>query len=206
MKEKIITATLSCLLLVFASSVVLAQNGQQQRVQDPTVHDADTYVAEEAGTQQQINAKDGTGVGEGSVQEFGQGMQGSTQNLNRVSERSNNPETGEQVRTMVERHERIQVKTSTAIKNMNKRSGLGKFILGPDYKNAGEVKGVMSELNDDVDALTILRDDAVGQDAEDIQSAIDDLQDEIVVLEDELEDQTTGFSLFGWLGRLISQY
>ena len=206
MKKKIITVTLSCLLVMFAQGVVLAQNGQQNRVQDIFVHDGEAYVQGEEGIQQQVNAQDGTGVGLGSGQSFGQGLQGSTQNLNRVTERSNNPETGEQVRTMVERHVRIQVQTATAMKNMNKRSGLGKFILGPDYKNVGEIRGAMAELNNDVETLSLLKGDLVGQEAGDIQAAIDGLQGEITVLEGELESQTTSFSLFGWLGKLISKY
>jgi len=206
MKKKIITVALSCLLMVFASGKALGQGGQQDRVQDPSTHDGDTYVQGEAGTQQQINAQDETGAGSGSGQSFGQGLQGSTENLNRVTTRSNNPETGEQVRTMVERHERVQTKTATALKSMSKRSGLAKLILGPDYKNAREVKGAMTELNSDIDTLTTLKEDMWGLDAENIQTAIDGLQEEVAVLEGELENQTTGFSLFGWLGKLISRY
>ena len=93
-----------------------------------------------------------------------------------------------------------------AQRRLSKRSGVAKFILGPDYKNAGEVNDVVAELNENIDTLNTLKEDTWGQDSEDIQAAIDNLQDEIVILESELEEQTTGFSLFGWLGKLISSY
>jgi hypothetical protein len=204
LKKTSIIISLSLILLLSGLGIVQAQNGQQNRAQDPSSHDSETYVQGESGDQLQINAQDGSGSGSGQM--FGQGLEDSTQNLNRVVTRKNNPETGEQVRVMAERHSEIKTQTQTALKKMSKRSGLAKFVLGPDYKNAGEVKGAVNQLNEDIDALMTLKESMWGLDSTDVDTAIENIQTEVEILEGELETGTSGFSLFGWLGKLISGF
>jgi len=69
------------LLLLFAAPVVNAANQEQQRIQDPETHTVD-----------------------GEVAVTRQRLQDATDNLNRVVTRVNNPEVGEQIRTMAENH------------------------------------------------------------------------------------------------------
>jgi len=132
------------------------------------------------------------------------GIETAAQNLNRVAERNNNPEIGEQVRSMVQNHEKVQTRTKTALHQMNQRNQAVKLIIGPDYKNAGQVRSDIVGLRNDVKKLEQIKDKSLPTDVGDIQGAIDELQIEADVLEAQLTEQVSGFSLFGWLAKLLA--
>ena len=132
------------------------------------------------------------------------GIETATQNLNRVVERNNNPEIGEQVRSMVQSHEKVQTRTKTALHQMSQRNIAVKFMIGPDYKNAGQVRSDVVGLRNDIRKLEQIENDSLPADAGDIQEAIDELQVEADELETQLTEQLSGFSLFGWLAKLLA--
>jgi len=172
--KKIITISVIALLVLTMSSFVLAQGNQQGQ-----------------GEQQQ------TGMGD-------RGIETAVQNLNRVVGRNNNPEIGEQVRSMVQSHERVQARTETALHQMSQRNQAVKFLIGPDYKNAGQVRRDVVGLRNDIRKLEKIKEDSLPADVGDIQGAVDELQVEADGLEAQLTEQLSGFSLFGWLAKLLA--
>jgi hypothetical protein len=144
--------------------------------------------------------------GEQQAGSANRGIETAIQSLNRVSERNNNPETGEQVRTMVQNHEKVQTRTKTALQQMSQRNQAVKLLVGPDYKNAGQVRSDVVGLRNDIEQLNQIQEDALPADAGDVQGAIDELQVEADELEAQLSEQTAGFSLFGWLSRWLNNY
>ncbi len=188
------TAVIAITLLALTiPSFVLAQGAKQG--QNPATHLEDVVVSPQAGQSGQP-----VGVGNGNG-----GIESASQNLNRVVNRTNNPETGQQIKTMVENHEKIQLRTKTALQQMDKRNQAVKFLLGPDYKNAGQVRSDVVGLRNDIRQLEQIKDKSLPVDATDIQGAIDELQTEADGLETQLEEQLSGFSLFGWLAKLLAQ-
>ncbi len=199
--KKIITISAISLATLILPSYVLAQGNQQgqgaqQRVQDPTTHDDATVVSPQGNQQGQ---EKGQQVGTGN-----KGIGTAIQNLNRVAERNNNPEVGEQIRSMVQNHEKVQTKTKTALQQMSQRNQVLKFMIGPDYKNAGQVRSDVVGLRNDVRKLELIKQGASPDDVGDIQEAIDGLQVEANDVETQLTEQLSGFSLFGWLAKLIA--
>lgn len=183
---------------LWVSSPINAVGQEQQRAQDPTTHDGDAIDANLDGT---------AGNGQGSTGGTRQGIEVAIQSLERVSVRESNPEIGEQIRVMTESHEQIQNKVMTALSSMQSRSGLMKFVFGPNYKNAGEIKVQAAQLRNDAVGLTSLRKElTLVADQEEVQDAIDSLEEEADALESELDQQLQGFSLFGWLSRILSGY
>lgn len=177
--------------------------GQQQRVQDLETHDGDTVGTSQGGTALQ----DGTSSGQGATGGTRQGIEDAKQSLTRISERVNNPEIGEQIRAMTESHEQVQNKVMTALSNMQSRSGLMKFVFGPSYQNAGKIKAQAAQLRADAGELAGLKEElTLLTDQEEVQGAIDSLEEEAGILESELEQELEGFSLFGWLSRILSGY
>ena len=148
----------------------------------------------------------GNQQGQGEQQQVAgnRGIETAVQNLSRVTERNNNPEIGEQIRSMVQNHERVQTRTETALRQMSQRNKALKFLIGPDYKNAGQVRSDVVSLRGDIGKLEQIKDDALPADVEDIQGAIDELQVEAGGLETQLTEQLSGFSLFGWLVKLLA--
>jgi len=199
MKKSIAVIAITLLALT-APSFILAQgvkrgqadSQQQDRVQDPATHPEDIVTTStQAG---QTDQQAGTG---------NRGIDSSTQGLNRVVSRNNNPETGRQVRSMVENHEKVQVRTKTALQQMENRNQAVKFLVGPDYKNAGQVRADVVGLRNDIGQLEQIKEESLAEDVGDIQGAIDELQIEATGLETQLEEQLSGFSLFGWLAKLL---
>lgn len=172
--KKIITASVISLAVLILPSSALAQGNQRGQ-----------------GAQQPVEA-------------VSKGMKAATQNLNRVVERNNNPEVGEQVRAMVQTHEQIQARTKTAFQQMDQRNRAVKFMIGPDYKNAGQVRSDVVGLRNDIKKLEQIKEDALPTDAGDVQGAIDELRVEADDLEAQLTERLSRFSLFGWLAKLFS--
>ena len=178
--KKIITISIIALLVFVIPSSALAQRGQQAQGNQP-----------DQGEKQQV----GTG---------NRGIETATTNLSRVSERNNNPEVGEQLRTMVQNHKKVQVRTKTALQQMSQRNRAVKLLVGPDYKNAGQVRSSIVGLRNDIKKLEQIKDKSLPSDIEDIQGAIDELQVEAEEIETQLSEQVSGFSLFGWLAKLLA--
>jgi len=172
--KKIIVALITMSLIFTMSSFVFAQGNQNNQ-----------------GEQQQ----------EGTVNK---GIGAAVRNLNRVTERNNNPEIGEQVRSMAQNQERIQKRTEEALQQMDQRNKAVKLLIGPDYKNAGQVRSNVVGLRNDIRKLEQIKDKSLPTDIEDIQGAIDELQVEAEEIETQLSEQVSGFSLFGWLARLLA--
>jgi len=200
--KKIITISVISLAILVLPSFVLAQGKQQgqgvqqqDKVQDSTTHEDETVVSPQGNQQNQGEQQTGTG---------NRGIETAIQNLNRVTERNNDPEVGEQVRSMVQNHERVQTRTKTALQQMSQRNKAVKFLLGPDYKNAGQVRSDVVGLRNDIKKLEQIKEGSLPADAGDVQGAIDELQIEADELETQLEEQLSGFSLFGWLAKLLA--
>ena len=192
--KKLISTLVISLAILALPSFVLAQ-GNQQRVQDPSTHDETTVVSLQ-GNQGQGTQQDGTG---------NRGIETAAQNLSRVADRNNNPEVGEQVRSMIQNHEKVQVRTKTALNQMSQRNQAVKFMIGPDYKNAGQVRSDVVSLKNDIKKLDQIKEDLLPADAQDVQGAIDELQVEADELESQLSKQLSGFSVFGWLSKMLAR-
>ena len=124
--------------------------------------------------------------GQGAQQLIGVGNKGiekAVQNLKRVTGRNNNPEIGEQIRSMVQSHEEIQTRTKTALHQMSQRNQVLKFMIGPDYKNAGEIRSDVVGIRNDIRKLERIKENSLPIDVGDVQGAIDELQVEASNLE-----------------------
>ena len=87
---------------------------------------------------------------------------------------------------------------------MSQRNQVIKFLIGPDYKNVGQVRSDIVGLRNDIRELEQIKTESLPADAEDIQGAIDELEIEADGLEVQLAEQLSGFSLFGWLAKLLA--
>jgi len=183
--KKTITISAVALLILTIPSFVLAKGAQQGQ---------GSITSPQAGQSGQPAQADNDSVT----------TQTTTPNLNRVVNRNNNPETGRQIQSMVENHQKIQVRTKKALQQMDKRNQAVKFLLGPDYKNAGQVRSDVVGLRNDIRQLEQIKQKALPADTADIQGAIDELQVETSGIETQLEEQLSGFSLFGWLAKLLA--
>ena len=109
--------------------------------------------------------------------------------------------------------EQIQIEQIKSDKNiddsLNKistRSGLAKLVVGPDYKNAGAVRSEIVHLQNQVRQLTRLENKASTTEKTAIQASVASLNQELVAIETRLNESLKGFSLFGWLNKLLTGF
>ncbi|MFC1710157.1 hypothetical protein ACFL0F_00655 [Patescibacteria group bacterium] len=129
----------------------------------------------------------------------------SIRKLERIQERINNPEVGEQIRETTRNQEQVQLNIETKMQEMNARPGYLKFILGPDYKNAGEVRSNIVKLQNQEKQLTRLKDKLPEDTIEEMEEVLTTVQEEINSYEQKLQESLEGFSLFGWLNKFLAE-
>jgi len=119
------------------------------------------------------------------------------------------------VKTPVVKQELEQIQTEqiasdkTIDDSLNKistRSGLAKLVVGPDYKNAGAVRSEIVHLQNQVRQLTRLENKASTSEKTAIQASVASLNQEMIAIETRLNESLKGFSLFGWLNKLLTGF
>jgi len=188
------------LLFVLLSPNASAENQakNQDRVQNITTDDEETVTTSQNDEEEEDEEESGAP---------GIRIRNSVRNLERVVTRFRDPEDGNQVREMVEEQTQVEERVQILLSSMDARPGFLRFILGPDYKNAGEVRSQIVRLEAQIEQLTRLKEKLTLQEDQDsVQEAIDSLEAEADALESELSEKLEGFSLFGWLAKLFAQY
>jgi hypothetical protein len=114
-------------------------------------------------------------------------------------------ENQDQIQNTLQVQSQVQQRVQNALKNIEQRPAYLRFLIGPDYKNVGQVRSEIVRLDAQVRQLTQLRDSLTNQDdINSVQSVIDDLDSQSTQIQNTLQQQTQGFSLFGWLAKLLS--
>lgn len=93
-----------------------------------------------------------------------------------------------------------------SLNKISTRSGLAKLVIGPDYKNAGAVRSEIVHLQNQVRQLTRLENKASTSEKPAISDSISALNQELLTIETRLMESLKGFSLFGWLNKLLTGF
>lgn len=114
---------------------------------------------------------------------------------------------GKQVRVIAQNQNKRQERAEAALSEAKKRGGFMKFIIGPNYKQLEKAKAELQAQNQELGQLRGLLDQVSGASDE---AAI---AEQIAVLEQvknevaaEVGREIRGFSLFGWLNKIMSGY
>lgn len=228
--KKIIFGVFVLMMSLITTDSIYAQNQagneiqkrDQDQISEPTGPATRTRVGENAQddsevlqmeTKSESNQSDQSG--NGSSGGLGtQYLKSTEQVMNNIREtvqtRTNNPEAGEQVTNMIQNQISIRNMIEAKLTEIEERPALVKMILGPDYKNAGEVKMQIDALKLQLVQMTQLREQLrVDLDSDEIgvvDDGIETIENSITYLESDLEEGLAGFSLFGWLNKLLSGY
>ena len=126
--------------------------------------------------------------------------------LQQVEETTKNKEIKSQVSEVIEEEEQSDEVIDDSIKSMEGRPGYLKFIMGPDYKNAGQVRSEVVHLRNQISKLDRIQDRVGASESGTIGETIATLQAELTAIETTLYEKLQGFSLFGWLSKLLSGF
>ncbi len=127
--------------------------------------------------------------------------------LVRFSDRTENPGIGEQVREIAQAQGESEDKANEAIDEAEDRGGFAKFFIGADYKELKKIKQEMQQNENRIQELNKLMNQLENEsDQQELQEQIRLLKGKNTELSDYLEEETSGFSLFGWLFKWINKY
>lgn len=126
--------------------------------------------------------------------------------MEKVQQRVTNKALDQQFKEMENEQVRAEEKIGGSLEKMKARPGFLKFMLGPDYKNAGEVRSQVVKLRNQIKQLTRLRERQSGTAQTAIDETIASLKTELAGIENRLYESLKGFSLLGWLNKLLSNY
>ena len=126
----------------------------------------------------------------------------SVQGILSVANRINNPEIGEQIRVIAKAQNEAEDKANKAVDKMNERSSFVKFFVGADFGQIKEVKQIMTQNQERIRELQQIMLKLENEaDKTEIQNQITVLELQNLNLANQLDEEATGFTLFGWLIR-----
>ena len=121
-----------------------------------------------------------------------------------VAER--NPGIGQQVRTIAQNQNQEQEEMENALEVTKKRSGVVKFFIGPNYKELKKVEDRIENHKNRLEELKGLRAQLENSaDAEVLTQQIQIMEQIGAELENEVNEEKQGISLFGWLFRWMAK-
>jgi len=127
--------------------------------------------------------------------------------LIRSAERMEDPGIGEQVRVIAQAQGESEDKTNQAIDEAEDRGGFAKFFIGANFGALNKIKQEMVQNENRIRELERLKNQLQDEaEQQEIQEQIRLLQEKNQQLSNYLEEETSGFSLFGWLFRWINGY
>jgi len=127
--------------------------------------------------------------------------------LTRLANRVENAGVANQLYEIVQVQVSAEDRVNQAIDRAERRSAVVKFFFGPDYKSLKDVKGELEQNRLRIQELNQIRAQISNQgDQTELDNQIAVLEEQNTALQNQLNDLVSGFSLLGWLFRLIYRY
>lgn len=130
-----------------------------------------------------------------------------SQNLIRLSYQIENQSEADQIRLIAKEQTANQDTINQALDITNNRTSIAKFFIGPNYGQFKSAKQLMEQNRLRIQELNRIMADISNQGAKtEFQNQILILEQQNTSLENQINDLISGFSLFGWLVRLVKGY
>jgi len=127
------------------------------------------------------------------------------ENLLAAADRMEDPGIGEEVREVAKHHGQSSEKIAEKQDQINQRSGVVKFFIGPDYASLDEIQQQMEQIRNQVRELNQIRTQLQNEGEEqELQNQIQILELQLQSLQSYVDSEEQVFSLFGWLLKLFS--
>jgi hypothetical protein len=127
---------------------------------------------------------------------------------NRVEEMLNarieNQGIGQQVREIARVQNQTQERIENQLQKIEKRSGLVKKIIGPDFKAIKNMEQLVVENQERIDELKNLSSQLNEEESLEIEEMIVSLEEQNLSLKEKISQERESTSLFGWLFKIFS--
>lgn len=112
---------------------------------------------------------------------------------------------GQQVRVIAQNQNQNQVKLEKNVEKIQDRGGFAKFFIGPNYKEIKDAQKTLEQNKEQIKQLNQIKNQLYNQgNQQQLTEQIRVLEQTNQEIETLLTDAQKGFSLFGWLNKLIS--
>ncbi len=113
---------------------------------------------------------------------------------------------GQQVKTIANAQNQNQEKLEASLQKIQSRSGFVKFLVGHNYGEINNAQKLLEQNRKEIKNLNQIKSQIVNQgDAQTLTEQIRILEQANLQVEDSLESAQKGFSLFGWLFKLLNK-
>lgn len=113
---------------------------------------------------------------------------------------------GERVREIARLHEEDNNKIEDGLDAIKNRGQFRKFLFGPDYKKISDTEEMLARHTARLAELRSLTSQAISEDDKTLlEQRISEMEAIKAEIEKEVLDEQKGFSLFGWLNKLINK-
>lgn len=126
--------------------------------------------------------------------------------LEKIQETTNDPEVEDEVEEVVEEQEEVQEQVEESLDAVDDRPAAVKFLIGPDYKNLGQLRKEVVHTRNNIRKLEQVREKVAGETEVAVDEAIAELEATSLNLQASIGEKLEGFSLFGWLARWLSGF
>lgn len=206
---KKLTLIISLLLLTFSFSLVSAKNDNEKSNNSKANREVqvtqETDEVEESDTDEETVETTNTSPSEAAKSKV------AIKKLEKVQETvAEDPKVEEEVEKevedVIEEQEQVQENVEDTIETIDQRPSSVKLLIGPDYKNLGQLRKEVVHTRNNIRQLEKLK-ERVGEDAQAaIDESIAELQETTTNLQASIGEKLEGFSLFGWLFRWMSGF
>jgi len=129
------------------------------------------------------------------------------ENMIKLASRLGYSGTGDQIRVIARSQGESEDNVNQALDKAQTRSRFAKFFVGPNYKELKEAKQEIEQNRLRIQELNQIMSQISNEtDKTELANQIEILEQQNTVLQNNLDEVTSGFSLFGWLSKIVNKY
>lgn len=127
------------------------------------------------------------------------------QSLISASYQIENKGIGDQIRNIAQEQEKNYEDIESKMQKISSRTSFAKFFIGPNYAQIKNAQGLLSQYRSRISQMFQIQTQLEDKNKyQVIASNVELLNEQVTSLEQEIENAQTGFSLFGWLAKLLN--
>jgi len=126
--------------------------------------------------------------------------------LNRILDVTEDPEVEEEVGDLVEEQEQVEERSQEVLDETEDRPAAVKFLIGPDYKNLGQLRKEVVQTRNNIKKLEKIQEKVGEEEQPAIEEALLELKESASSLQANIYTKLSDFSLFGWLFKWLNGF
>ena len=125
----------------------------------------------------------------------------------KTEKEAGNVKVGEEITKSADEVSFASVDNISSLDEVENRPAWKSFLLGPDYKNLGKIRSNLVQTRNQIRKIEKTMEKNMGEeDANTLRARLGELEQERLKIYNYIDERDDGFSLFGWLAKLMSGY